>query len=291
MRGKEKLLLIGMCLIFFITVGMFLYQNVYSEAQVESNKVSVLIAKKDIPEGTEFNKDNVGQYKINKDFVFADYTLASDFSKINGKLATADILTNEILNNKKVSNENSENKLFTIKVKPDFYSDIKVQDNIRVYVQIFDKKTLETSLYKIFDKKQVLSVAILKNNKGTDTLIDSLEVTVSDEEALNYYNAMKLGEIIALKYNDITEEDKLSVPQFKIDSPEIKKLTESLAEETTKEAESVESTVSKISYTVKTGETMETIATSFAITKDEILKDNPGITEVKPGDTIMITIK
>jgi hypothetical protein len=290
-RGKEKLLLIGMCLIFFITVGMFLYQNVYSEAQVESNKVSVLIAKKDIPEGTEFNKDNVGQYKINKDFVFADYTLASDFSKINGKLATADILTNEILNNKKVSNENSENKLFTIKVKPDFYSDIKVQDNIRVYVQIFDKKTLETSLYKIFDKKQVLSVAILKNNKGTDTLIDSLEVTVSDEEALNYYNAMKLGEIIALKYNDITEEDKLSVPQFKIDSPEIKKLTESLAEETTKEAESVESTVSKISYTVKTGETMETIATSFAITKDEILKDNPGITEVKPGDTIMITIK
>lgn len=289
MRTKEKMTLLLLILIFIATVGMFFYQNVVVKNQIEANKVSVIIAKKDITAGSEINEKNTGVMKIEKSAVFPDSLTVKDFKSIEGKKAASDILQNEIINRKRISDTQGEDKQFSINVTPTYSSTLTDNDNIRVYVQIFDKKTKETSLFQLFDKKQIIGINQKKDSSGkVSAVIDSLQILASDEEALNYFNAMKLGDIIVLKYNDITEADKLKVPQFKIDSPEIKKIEANMRET---ENQKTPANSQTISYLAKDGDTLESIAKSFGTTKEALTNANPGVTEVTPGLTININTK
>lgn len=178
---------------FVITAGMFYYQNFYLEQKAEENKVTVLVAKKDIPEGTLFTTENVGAIKMDKEFVLPNYI--TSFEELQGKKANSDLLQNELITKGRVDQNTGGSKLFSVSVKGEFNSTIAKGDAIRVYVQKENGEVLE-----LFNKKEVQQVNFKKNASGKETsTIESLDVLMSDKEAIDYFHAQKEGTILVVK--------------------------------------------------------------------------------------------
>lgn len=322
MRTNDRIILVLLLIVFLITAGMFYYQNFYSKMIEERNQVTVYVAIKDIPAGGEINPNNIGALKIDKDKVFPTYV--TNIEDINGKKAKSDILKDEIININKVDDDKIQNRMFSVKMKANYMSDIQKGDNIRVYVEIFDKKLKKVSTFLLFDKKEIKSLYEKTDRQGKTT-IEAFEIHCSDEESVNYYNAIKVGEIIALKFNDISEKDKLDVPKFEINSPAVRQMgidysifgnpqgesidvienqniinsseeetedEELTNQEITQEATDIETQLDNlIPYQVSEGETWESIAKQFGTTVARLKEVNPGLIDIAPGQVINISLE
>lgn len=273
MRKKDKLFMLLLVVTFVITAGMFYYQNFYLEQKAEENKVTVLVAKKDIPEGTLFTTENVGAIKMDKEFVLPNYI--TSFEELQGKKANSDLLQNELITKGRVDQNTGGSKLFSVSVKGEFNSTIAKGDAIRVYVQKENGEVLE-----LFNKKEVQQVNFKKNASGKETsTIESLDVLMSDKEAIDYFHAQKEGTILVVKYNDLTENNQTAVNKFESQGNHVSDAK--LADEQDSEAES-----ETVVYTVESGDTWDTVAEKLGTTAGELKKQNPGLVTLTPGDQI-----
>lgn len=212
MRTKDTVFLIIMILLFAITAGMFYYQNFYLKNELEKNKVPILIATKDIFPGTTIDKNNTKQLKIDKSILNRNILTRKD--KIKDPIAKEKILKGEFVSKKRVKSKNDKSKkqsTYVINLNPDFSSDVKKGDFIRVYLQIANKDSTEVKNYLVYNRKEVLNV--IKDDDIRD--VGKLKVRVTDKEALAYYNAKEKGQIIVLKYEDVANSD-IEIPKLKI---------------------------------------------------------------------------
>ena len=221
--------------------------------------------------------------------------------------------------NQNILLEDTFNSKFEIKISPKWKSNITAKDKVRVYVQLLNKKTMETKIFEIFEKKEIKDINyVIKNGVQTSDIL-SVALDVSDKGALDYYNAMSLATatgntsgIIMLKYNEVLQKDFLNVPSFKITSEDVKSIIKANAEvEASKngnnnyynpidnndnpflnsnndnknndESDDISNinndTIQTITanYSVKDGDTMESIVTQFSTTEEKIKEDNPDI--------------
>ena len=289
MRIKNSTMVVILLTVFVITCGMFFYQNFYLKNQLESSGIIVYVAKQDILAGDEFGPENIGAIKTNK--IPNNYIL--DFNDdLRGKTAKTNIYKNEAINRERISLENKNtDAMFNIKIKASQASDFKKNDIARFYVQIYDKKDKKISIFELFDKR-IMDISTTTNqSKGTS--IDGFFVLVSDEEAINYYNATKIGEIIALKFNDIEEENKMKIAKFDISSPELEYLgIDFSAIYKTYDPMSVvnlDKPKPTISYVIKKEDTWESVASLYGTTIEQLKIDNPDVSNLSEGQIINIS--
>ncbi|MBP1308696.1 hypothetical protein JOD82_001716 [Paenibacillus sp. 1182] len=286
MRGKNKLLLTVLLITFVATSGMFYYQNVYAPKQDERNKVFVLVAKKDISEGAAFTTENIGAIKMDKNMVLPNYI--TTFEDMKGKSASADIFSNEIVTKRQTTGVSDGSKKFKLGLEAvNMPTSIKSGDAVRVFVQT----TIGNKIFEIFDKKEVVNVNFKKSASGAESqLVESVDLLVSDKEAVTYFDAQKAGSIFIVRFNNLTEKDTVITPKYDMNSDEIRKLkveAEKPVYMRSKEQED-RKTDSSVQYTVRTGDTYESISKLFNVTANEIKKLNPGVTTLSPGDKLKV---
>lgn len=274
MRKKEKFFMGLLIITFLATAGMFYYQNVYLEQKAEANKVTVLVAKRNIPEGSSFTADNVGAIKLDKEFVLPTYI--TSFDQLKGKRANSDLLQNELITTSRIEQDSDGSKMFTVSLKAEVNSNIEPGDAVRVYVQM-----LNGDVYELFHKKEVIKVNMKKNASGKETGVpESLDVLLSDKEVVYYFNAQKAGTILVVKYNDLTEQDQVAIPKFDSNLSKARNKTKNAA--SSGEEEQGEFVI----YTVRSGDTWSSIAEKLGTTQKELMEQNPGIVTLSPGDKI-----
>lgn len=300
-RKKDKLMLVMLLVTFVATSGMFYYQNVYLKQKDESNKVIVLVAKKNISEGSEFTTENIGAIKIDKEMVLPTYI--TKFDELKGKSASDDILQNEVVTKPRTNGESDGTKQFVVGIESKLMPQtVQKGDAVRVYVQ----ESVHGKVYELFHKKEVVSTLNKKSASGKDTAtVQSIDLLMSDKEAVVYYNARKVGDILIVRYNDLTEEDTVKVSSFEENFEEIAKLIESkkpsnsankeeskFIDQKIQDGSASTSTASTTDstqyYYARTGDTFESIASAMGITVEKLKESNPGVTTISPGDQLVI---
>ncbi|ADO59464.1 LysM peptidoglycan-binding domain-containing protein [Paenibacillus polymyxa] len=286
MRGKNKLLLTVLLITFVATSGMFYYQNVYAPKQDEKNKVFVLVAKKDISEGAAFTPDNIGAIKMDKNMVLPNFI--TNFDEMKGKTASTDLFSNEIVTKRQTTGVSDGSKKFKLGIEAaNMPTSIKNGDAVRVFVQT----TIGNKIFEIFDKKEVVNVNFKKSASGQESqLVESVDLLVSDKEAVTYFDAQKAGSIFIVRFNNLTEKDTVITPKYDMNSDEIKKLKVEAEKPdfTRSNMQEDRSADSSVRYTVRTGDTFESISKLFNVTPSEIKKLNPGVTSLSPGDKLNV---
>lgn len=209
MKTKERVILGIMISLFVSSAGMFYYHNFYTNIQANKSKVPVLVATKDIEKGLKLTKNNVKWVKMDKGNKNADYQITEQDLKT--MVTSSKIYENEIINKKRLGKTNADEEnsysTYIINLNPDFSSEIKPGDLIRVYVQSVDKDgNIDNKL--VFNSKEVLEVA----EPEAKSNIKTLKIEATDKDAVSYYNAKQMGKIIALKYKDVLSKSDLEIP-------------------------------------------------------------------------------
>lgn len=253
MKGKQTILLGVLVATFLGTSGMFYYQNVYMEQESENNRVQVLVAKKDIGEGAEFTTENVGAILMETEDVLPTYV--TSFGDLKGRTASSDLLNSEIITKPRIEENSNGSRLFTVAiVSKNIPVNIKKGDNVRMFVQA----TFDNKVYEVMDKKEVVSVNYKKSSSGKETgTISSIDLLMSDEEAVLYFNASKVGDLMFARYYDLTENNVGDVPKFTLE------VAESLTASMSKKGGSSNTTTTTTPTTnTNTGKTNETTTTT-----------------------------
>ncbi|WPS85409.1 SAF domain-containing protein (plasmid) [Brevibacillus halotolerans] len=281
LRGKNKLMLTVLLITFVATLAMFYYDNVYLKKQYQANKVTVLVVKKDVAKGTEFTTDNIGAIKIDKEMVLPTYI--TKFDDVKGKTASNDLLANEIVTKPRINGVRDGTRQFSVGIEVKNMPDsIKKGDSVRVFVQTVPG----SKVYEVFEKKEVVAVNYKKSSSGKETtVVQSIDLLMSDKEAVAYFDAQKAGELLLIRYHDVTEEDTINVPRFDGNSEALLKRSEEA------KRRGRNNTEGSVSYIVKKGDTFESIAKSHGITKDDVKSQNPGVVALSPGDKLQIKKK
>lgn len=217
MNRKEKIIFGIMILFFLLSTIMFCYQTIYRSKLDEASKVETLMAKADIGRNEKLTEENVEWIKVDKNLITDNSVLKQD--KALGEKASEKIFKGELITKKRIltEKENTTNEFNTyeIKIVPDFATDLKEGDLIKVYAQILENDENKNEKIKnvlVFDKKEIVEVQS-SNDWGNVT---SIKVRVTDKEALSYYNAKQSGTIIVLKYDEDIDNVDYSIPYIDI---------------------------------------------------------------------------
>lgn len=220
---KEKKIGILFLILIILQVFVLYYQNaILPKKDLKNYKIGYVVVE-DIKKGSEINKDNVKAVKIRKDSYLPIYI--SDFKAVENKVAKTNIYKGEMLSttrieDKKDNKKEGENKFeLYIGAGKQNLRNIKKDDDVRVFVRLYNKKNKEVEVLNLLDNKNVEKIYYKESNKSGNATEKEKEVTgilvlVSDKELLNYYSANKLGEIIIAKYNDKEEPDLEVVRNF-----------------------------------------------------------------------------
>lgn len=227
MKTKQKLILLGLFVMFLAMVGMFYYQNFHKDTNEMEGKKLVVIATQDIAKGDTFKYQENYKVTILEDNLVLDTHIVfngkPDEKVLEGKLANSPILKNELVTTGRVSSEESED-LYRLFVQPDNQFQAKAGDLVNVYVQLSVKDKEEKELihyrtYKLLDGVSVKSEVKKKNSNGQELQVTQwLEVHVSENEAIDYNLAKYLekneSQIIVLQHENALNENESVVPAF-----------------------------------------------------------------------------
>lgn len=220
---KEKKIGILFLILIILQVFVLYYQNAILPKKDLKNYKIGYITTNNIKKGDEITKNNVKAVKIRKDSYLPTYI--DNFETVKNKVAKTDIYKGEMLSSSRVGdNKNNqkrgENKFeLYIGTGKQNLKNIKENDDIRIFVRLYNKKNKKVEVLNLLKDKNIKKVYYKESNQSGNVTEKEKEVTgilvlVSDKELLNYYSANKLGEIIIAKYNDKEEPDIEVVKDF-----------------------------------------------------------------------------
>jgi LysM repeat protein len=271
--------------------GLFVYENVYLVKQKEANQATIFVAKKDIQAHTSIDASMFEPVKIPKDYVLPSYVV--NINSVVGKELKGGLLKGEPLTVQRLEDKGSykEGNLL-LEIVPDFAGNIQPNDNVKVYVRLTNQDTGESTVKELFKQKKVLPTeketnALLNtgNNNVDNDKERSFAVKATEKEVKDYYVAKKSGEIIVVKIGDldtqkITSSQKGEVGKFDANSEEVKNA--SRPDETDDEGQAV------MTYTVKEGDTLDSLSLKFKTKKETIMALNNGKTVFEEGEVIQV---
>lgn len=235
---KNKVLYFILILSIIVNSGLFYLNTYYIPDKNESLKPIIYVAIKDITAGTTLDDTNTKIMRVDKAFKNnIQYNIELKHDAFYGKIAVRDISKNVPILTTDIEESESTTEKFELNIYKGFTSNFEKGDTMRIYLQMYNKKTKKTFIFKVLDSEQVVNVIYYKNPEGVITGINNIVVNVSDQEALRYYNAKTIAmengtgsDMIILKYNNTIESDYLDVLQFSIDSSELRGIIEDNAE-------------------------------------------------------------
>jgi LysM repeat protein len=266
--------------------GLFAYENVYVAKQEQANKVTIYVANQDIQAHTAIKADMFQPLEIDNTSVLQGYVL--DLNSVVGKELKGGLLIGEPLTQQRLDDKSSNEKgELTLKISPDSVGDIKANDNVRVYVQLINEDSGEITVKELFTNKKVL-----KDNEGEGSLLTGnqqepskdFNVIANENEVKDYYVAKQSGSIIVVKINELDTEkittDAKTADKFDAKSDEVKNAS--------KDDKSGDEGQAISTYTVKEGDTLESLSLKFKTKKDTISALNGGKEEFEAGEMIQV---
>lgn len=289
--------------------GLFAYDNIYLTKKEQANLVPVYLAKHDIQAYTEVDKDMFNVVGVHKESVLPSYV--TNIENIEGQSTIGAILKDEPLTKQRLATENKQKEGdFSLKVEPDFIGDLSKGDTVKVFVQLVNPKTKETTVKVLFDQKQVKKVVspdnvVIDGILQSGVKIGSISINATEDELESYYNAKQSGYIIVAKYemldvNEVVstqvEENKGS--EQKSEVTDVKETSEGKEKFEPNSKEAIESerifdqeegeAMAVMSYVVQEGETIDTLSIKFKTSVEQLTLMNEQKSEFVTGETITV---
>lgn len=275
---KNKVVLAGVIALSIISGSMFLYQNIYMPKQQKSNLETVYLANKDIQAYSTIDESMFDTVSIPKTANMDIYV--NDISKIQGQKIKGGILKGEPLDKIRLTKDDSDKNKIQTPIQANYMSELEDGDFVNVYVLLENKNDeSNSSVQKVLSEKKI---SIKKSQDGI--VINSL---LSEEELKNYFIAQSKGNIIVSKINNLDisnlsseDTEKLSnAKQFDKNSKEVKNAIK-------KTEDGKEMAISY--YTVKNGDTLDSLSIKFKTKKDIISQLNNGKTDFDINEQIAV---
>lgn len=265
------------------SIGMFTYSNVYLPNFAEKDKVTIYIAKQDIPANVDLEANMFKEEEIDKDSLIPGSV--TNLKQVEGKQLKGHLSRGELLSKYRFSDTvESDGPLIAELLIP---TSIPLQHNdmIRVYVQYVEGG--KVIVKELFNKKKVIakdrinsdSSIVQKVEDATSTAVSSssdgnvIFVRLTDKEAMDYQEAVNTGTLYAVKITN--EEETTESPKVQVSEYNIK--------------EDVEESNGGIgSYIVKENDTLASIAKKNLTTEERIIALNDGKSEFKVGEEIKV---
>lgn len=268
------------------SIGMFTYSNVYLPNFAPDKTVNVYVAARDIPAHVKLEKEMFKTIKVDEDsYISGSIT---NLSQIEGKQLSGKLEQGELLSQERIAvDEQSDGPLIAELSIP---TTIPLQNNdtIRVYVQYVENG--KVSVEELFHAKKVIarnqvggsdiSIGEKVEKAATEAVSASGEgsvvyVRVTDQEAMDYQEAINTGTLYAVKVADVEDEETLSSGS-------------QTSEHQVKEKQEDKNKGTVALYEVKEGDTLTSIAKDFMTSEDRIVALNDGKTDFKAGDKIQV---
>lgn len=277
-----NLMLIGFAT---ISVGMFAYSNIYLPNFADKEKVSVYVAKQDIPANVDLEPGMFKEVKVSEDSLIPGSV--TDLKQIEGRQLKGFLESGELLSTTRFSDTNESDGPLIAELLIPTTIPLQHNDTIRVYVQY--KENGKIIVEELFHEKKVIakdrinadSSIVQKIDEATSTAVSSsnegnvVYVRLTDQEAMDYQEAVNTGTLYAVKVTHEEDESTLSsgVQVSKYDA---------------KKEEETEKGGTTALYEVQKGDTVSTIAKKFTTTEERIIALNDGRTDFKVGEKIKV---
>ena len=275
---SNKILMSLLAVLFIAVAGMFYYSNFYSVQQQEKDMVEVFVAKKDISQGSLFSESNVGKISMKKEQVLEGYV--TDYKKLEDLSASTTVYKNEIITNARVASKKTGEKLHVVSVIPlNEVQGLEEGDTVRV----FAKPRFMSQVYELFEIKEVQAVNMKKQSSGKETtLVQSIDLKVSDKEVEIYEKALASGDISVVLYSDLSDVSKQEFVSYE----EVSYLVE-LAQDRADSLRKNTGTYYITLHKVKTGDTWESLAKQYKQTP-EAIKEVNRVTTLEVGSILLV---
>ena len=272
--------LMAILLVLFIGVaGMFYYQNFHLVGLEKKNKVTVLVAKKDIPVGTSFTTDNTGLLKVDKESVLDTYV--TDFSKLEGLSAQTTVYKNEIINDKRIESDKAGKTKYNLSIKPsNQITGLEEGDTVRIFV----KPRSMSQLFEVIEVKDVEKVITKVSGSGKETgIIENINLLASDAELELYERAVSVGDIVVIAYNDLSDVNRAEILSFTEAATLIEQTIE-YARSNNKTKGNYFGVIHKVTQT----DSWSSLSSDYTKTEESIKELNPTVKRLKAGELVRI---
>lgn len=277
--------------------GLFGYQNFYYNKQQLKQQTTIYVAKSDIQAKTKITQDMLEAKAIPATGVLENYVTEDKLSSVVNKELKGGLLKGEPLTTVRVNAENSDlNSNLVLKLEPDFMGEIQPNDNVKVYVMLTDRNTGDVTMKDLFSNKKILSQdatkaqSIVNVNPGSQNEDKAqLLIKVTDAELQAYYKAKGTGKIVVSKITDLDTQEvssKGSVQETAGTEKYDAKSEE--AKNSYRPTDNSDNSVAVQTYTVQSGDTIETLTVKFKTSEDVIAKLNNNNTVFKAGEKIVV---
>lgn len=289
MDSKKKYRRLNTILIVLgiLSVLMFAYANVYQPHFAPKERVTVFVAKEDIPAFVDLTQDMFEPVHVEKQSVpKGAITNLNDVlgkHQLSGKLYKGEML----FKNRLADPTDSDGPLIA-EIQAPTSIPLKHNDSIRIYVQYINEEG-KVVVEELFHEKKVISRNVLQNGSSIGDRAEQfakdavsasndgnvIYVRLTDQEVLKYQEAINIGELYIVKIDGEETEADLGSSKTVSDQP-------------AKQQETEESNVEVGYYEVQEGDTVETIANRFSTSPEVIVELNGGSSDFNPGDRIKV---
>lgn len=208
---------------FFVTLSLFLYENIWLKKKETMQQGYVLVAKENIHPGETFSKENVGLLPVPKKSILPSYV--TNFEELKGKQAKEIILKEEVITKGRAGKVGKSEDAFSVLLQMSEQAAVKKGDMVNVYVRTSQadpnkKERMIYQTYVIAEKKVVEDVIYKKSASGKEMpVIESVLLSMSERQALDYYLAKNMTEVKAkvfiVPYRDVlAKETSEQIPSF-----------------------------------------------------------------------------
>lgn len=271
-----------------ITGGLFAYDNIYLEKQKEADLTTIYLAKNDIQAHTKITPEMFDGVKVQSNSVIPNTVI--NLEGVKGYELKGGLLKGETLSAQRLENaDTKKDGNLLLEIIPDFVGDVAVQDNIKVYVQMSNRDTGEVTVKELFKEKKIVpsgEQGLIEGVSTTSTTNSNepvgYHVNASEEEVENYYIAKATGQLIVIKIEDVDTNS--------ISSKEIKPFdkNDEDVKNASKESATSNEGLAVMTYTVESGDTLDTLALKFKTKNETISGLNEGKTTFKAGEMIQV---
>ena len=262
-RYKNMKIFLGVLLA--LTVILFFFQNFGIKMLTESARTQYYVATQDIAANTMIDASMITSVEVESDDVLSG--LITNDELIVGRYTTENISRGEYISEYLITADNSESELvYTIEITSDYSGPLQYDDFVDIYTLDKDNTTA-----LLFSRKKLYSAngQVLSNTSEDGTIteqsVDKKYIKVTKQELQEYYTKLKTHSIIVVPINgefDATSDDSSTQT-------------------------STNTTVDVFTWTVKEGETWESIAEDYNTTATVLQQLNAGV-ELEEGINIKI---
>lgn len=298
MDNKKYKTMIGTIVGLTTVAGaMFGYQNFYLENKQKNDQTVIYVANQDIQAKTKIQADMFEARTVSTGSVLDSYITGDKLQEVLDKELKGGLLKGEPLTSVRLNKENEDlSNNLVLKLEPDYKSEVKTNDNVKVYVMLTDKISGEVSMKQLFaSEKKLLEPEVNTNNAVTTTDTSETQVLlikVTDEELRDYYKAKATGKIIVSKVSDLDLQDIVSDKDlehteieknedvFDVDSEEV--------QNSYRATDNKDNSIAVMSYTVQEGDTIDTLSLKFKTSAHQIQMLNDNKDSFVVGDVITV---